>query len=503
MAARMPSEPEPTRELNEQIAADEGRPESGAVATLAPGEASENERPYEEAASIDVERLTELEDPAALAAAVGEVDVHSAARVVAGLDPELAGRAMDLVDTERAAAIVSEMDPQRAAEVIEQMTAAEAADVLGEMDPDDRVDVLDEVAEERHDELVAGLDAEIQEEVRRLEQYPPDTAGGIMTTEVTSLYEYLSVGDAIETLRRLSEELEQMFYVYVIDGRGHLVGVLSMRDLILAQPDRILRDLMIPDVRAVPADEDQEAVAELFRRFNYLAMPVVDAKHRLIGLITVDDIVDVLQEETTEDVHKLFGAGAEEKLDSPWFFSFQKRVGWLIVNLGTAFAAASVVAVFSGTIEALPILAVFMPIIAGMGGNASAQAMAVTVRGISVGRVDRRLLRHVLFREFMCGLLTGLTVGIITAAIAFVYSTSTADSGTTRAFGLGGVVFCSLLINHTLACVTGAGLPVLMKRLGFDPAQSATIFATTVTDMVGFLALLGLAAVAARGLGVL
>lgn len=498
MAARMPSEPDDIRETD---GADEG-----AVVTLPDEEhqeAQEAERSYEEAHSVDVERLTELEDPAALAAAVGEVDVHAAARVVAGVDPELAGRVMGLVDIEQAAAIVSEMDPQRAAEVIEQMPAAEAASVLGEMDPDDRVDVLDEVTEERHDELVAGLNAEDQEEVRRLEQYPPDTAGGIMTTEVTSLYEYLSVGDAIETLRRLSEELEQMFYVYVIDGRGHLVGVLSMRDLILAQPDRILRDLMIPDVRAVPGTMDQEAVAELFRRYNYLAMPVVDDKHRLIGLITVDDIVDVLHEETTEDVHRLFGAGAEEKLTSPWFFSFRKRIGWLNVNLLTAFAAASVVAAFSGMIEAIPILAVFMPIIAGMGGNASAQAMAVAVRGISVGHIDRRLLRHVITREFLSGALSGLTMGILTGLLAAAYGATRDDRDAFQAVALGTVVFLALLINLTVACVVGAGFPFLMKRLGFDPAQSATIFSTTITDVVGFLSLLGLAAIAARGLGVL
>ncbi|MEL7237482.1 MAG: magnesium transporter, partial [Planctomycetota bacterium] len=330
----------------------------------------------------------------------------------------------------------------------------------------------------------------------------PDTAGGVMTTQVTSLFEYLTVQDAIEQLRALHKELEQMFYVYVVDSRRHLVGVLSMRDMILAQPSTVLRDLMIPEVRAVPGTMDQEEVAQIFKKYDYLAMPVVDDKNRLIGLITVDDIVDVLQEETTEDFHKIFGAGAEEKLDSPWLFSFQKRVGWLFVNLGTAFAAAAVVAVFAATIDKLPILAVFMPIIAGMGGNASAQAMAVAVRGISLGKVDKRLLRHVIQRELYCGLATGLAVGIATAIIAFSYSAAR-DSTATAAFGLGLIVFLSLVINHTLACVSGAGIPFLMKRLGFDPAQSATIFATTVTDVVGFLALLGLAALIATSFGLI
>ena len=469
-------------------------PNAGSTATL---------EPSEELPTIDIFELADIEDPATLAAALGDVDRHAAARVMAEIPVERASAVADLLDADRAAAIVAEMEPHRAAEIMTAMPAGGAADVLEEMDPDDRVDVLDECAEAKHDELVAELEAAERDEVQRLEQYPPDTAGGIMTTEVTSLYEYLSVEDAIESLRRLHEELEQMFYVYVIDGRGHLVGVLSMRDLILAKPGTLLREIMIPNVRAAPVDMDQEDVAALFRKHSYLAMPVVDDRGRLIGLITVDDIVDVLQEEVTEDVHKLFGAGAEEKLDSPWFFSFRKRVVWLIVNLGTAFAAAGVVAAFTGMIESLPILAIFMPIIAGMGGNASAQAMAVAVRGISVGHVERRLLKHVLYREFLCGALTGLVVGTITAIIAFTYSASTGDGDIAKAFGLGGVIFVSLLINHTLACVTGAGIPFMMKRLGFDPAQSATILATTVTDVVGFLALLGLAAVAAKGLGVL
>ncbi len=475
-------------------------PVSDATSTLSrsPTDGADGNRP-----SIDFDEINQVEDVAALAAILGELEPHQGARVLSDMPSERASRVTDLLESEQAAGFFEEMDPVRAAEIVTGMPVGTAADLLEEMDPDDRVDVLDECTDDKHDEIVAELEAEERDEVARLEQYPPDSAGGIMTTEVTSLYEYLSVQDAIETLRRLSEELEQMFYVYVIDGRGHLVGVLSMRDMILAKPGTMLRDIMIHDVRSVPATMDQEHVAQLFRRHNYLAVPVVDERHRLIGLITVDDIVDVLQEETTEDVHKMFGAGAEERLDSPWFYSFRKRVGWLIVNLGTAFAAAAVVAAFAGTIAALPILAVFMPIIAGMGGNASAQAMAVAVRGISVGRADTKLIRHVLYREFMCGLLTGLTVGTITAIIAFLYSAGASEAGVVKAFGLGGVVFAALLINHTLACVSGAGIPFLMKRLGFDPAQSATIFATTVTDMVGFLALLGLAAIAARGLGVL
>jgi len=425
-----------------------------------------------------------------LASRIEEIPPADAAAVMAELPPPQAADVAEYLDPETAANILARMDTDRAATVIRDMEAPEASLVLQHMDPDDRVDVLERVERPLHDQLVSEMDAEHADETRRLEQYPPDTAGGIMTTQVTALYEYITVDDAITLLRRLNQELEQMYYVYVIDSRRHLIGVLSMRDLILSDPSKRLRDIMITNVRSVPATMDQEQVAQLMRKYGYLALPVVDEQNKLIGLITLDDVVDVLQEEATEDVQRMFGAGAEERLSSPWHYSFKKRVWWLIVNLATAFLAAAVVAMFEETIAKLAILAAYMPIVAGMGGNASAQAMAVTVRGLAVGRVDRALMRHVLISQTLVGITTGVVIGLITMAIAILFHISE-GVGTTLA--LGGVVCAALIINHTLACVSGAAIPFILKHLGFDPAQSATIFATTITDVVGFLALLGLA----------
>ncbi|MEM8875743.1 MAG: magnesium transporter [Planctomycetota bacterium] len=428
---------------------------------------------------------------------------HEVAEAVSDLPDADGALLLEAVNDERAADIVGHMEPADIAGVLAEMESVdagrlladmatgEAAAVLHEMDPDDRVDILEHLDEQLHDAVIDLMAPEDQEEIRTLERFEPDTAGGIMTTEVTKLYEQLDVADAIETLRAQADELEMMFYSYVIDRRGHLVGVLSMRDLILSKPERKLADIMRPNVTALPASMDQEEVATLFRKYNYLAMPVVDERNRLIGLVTVDDVVDVLQEEATEDVQVLFGAGAEERLASPWTFSFKSRTPWLVVNLATAFAAAFVVAMFEDIITKLAVLAAFMPIVAGMGGNASAQAMAVAVRGIGAGNVDRKLLRHVLQRETLVGLFTGLIIGVLTGVIALVWGWR---GGAGAAMMLGLVVFAALVINHTLACISGAGIPFIMKRLGFDPAQSATIFATTVTDVVGFFALLGLAA---------
>jgi len=418
-------------------------------------------------------------------------DIHAAdgASVMEAMSPDKAADVAEYLDPNTASKVLSEMDPAMAATVIADMEKPEASMVLAAMDPDDRVDILEHLPRELHDQLIQEMSATDAAEVRSLEQYPPDSAGGIMTPQVTALAEDLTVEEAIAELRRLSQELEQMFYVYVVDQRHHLVGVLSMRDLILAKPEVSISRIMRTGVRSVPATTDQEEVARQMKRYNYLAMPVVDDRNRLMGIITVDDVVDVLEEEATEDVQRMFGAGAEERLASPWFFSFKKRTWWLVVNLATAFLAGWVVSWFDGTISMFPYLAIYMPIVAGRGGNASAQAMSVAIRGLAMGQANKALLRHVIIREFWVGVLTGIVIGIITAAVALLWQQNP---------WLGLVVALALMINHTLACTTGAGIPFIMKKLGFDPAQSATIFATTVTDVAGFFSLLGLAYVFIR-----
>lgn len=430
------------------------------------------------------------ENPQSVANRIEEIPPVDGAAVMENLPPHDAANVAEILDPETAGRILARMDPTNAATVITDMPAPEASMVLAAMDPDDRVDILAHLPALLHAELMREFSPRDAADVRTLEQHPPDTAGGIMTTQFTALPEGITAEEAIADLRRLNEELEQMFYVYVVDGRGHLVGVLSMRDLILSKPDRRLNQIMRPNVTSVPATMDQEEVARVMRRNKYLAMPVVDSRNRLIGLITIDDVVDVISDEATEDVQKMFGAGAEERLSSPWQFSFKKRVWWLEVNLLTAFMAASVVSVFTRTIEALPILAAYQTIVSGMGGNAGAQAMAVSIRGIALGEVDRRLLKKILYREMIVGLLTGLVIGATTWAVATIFHYHEQHSVL-----LGFVIFLALLLNHVNACLTGVAIPFVMKYFGFDPAQSATIFATTFTDCGGFFVTLWLAKV--------
>src|SRR5687767_48912 len=236
---------------------------------------------------------------------VEDLNPVDGAAVLQDLPRELSAEVTEYLDPDTAAGILSEMDPHLAATVILDMEVPEASMVLASMDPDDRVDILAHVPEPMHQRLLDEMTTQQVSEVRRLEQYPPDTAGGIMTTEVTALPEDLTVEEAVSELRRLNEQLEQMFYVYVVDKRGHLVGVLSMRDLILAKPETRLAQIMKGNVASVPATMDQEEVAQRFRKYNYLAMPVTDDRGRLIGIITVDDVVDVMEEEATEDVQRM------------------------------------------------------------------------------------------------------------------------------------------------------------------------------------------------------
>jgi magnesium transporter len=422
---------------------------------------------------------------------IEELPASEGAQVLRDMSPSEAADVAEYLDPETAGRIFAEMDPEAAAHVLESMEPPEASMVVAAMDPDDRVDVLERLPDDVHEAIVREMTPKDRAEVDLLEQYPPDTAGGIMTTDVTALSEDFSIEEAVSELRRLHEQYEQMFYVYVIDRRRHLIGVLSMRDLILAKPDRKLRQIMRTEVARVPATMDQEQVAQLMRKNGYLALPVVDDQNRLIGLVTVDDVVDVMAEEATEDVQKMFGAGAEERLSSPWTFSFRQRILWLEVNLATAFLAAWVISRFESVIAAVPVLAAYQSIVSGMGGNGGAQALAVAIRGMALGEGGGRIIRHVLYREAVVGLVTGIVIGITTAIPAAfgVFG----NGGHYNYLVLAGVIAAALMINHLLACITGVAIPFMMKWLGFDPAQSATVWATTVTDCCGFFATLGIA----------
>ncbi len=274
-----------------------------------------------------------------------------------------------------------------------------------------------------------------------------------------------------------------VFYLYVVDNRRHLVGVVSLRRLLLVSPETPLKRIMTGDLMSVRVDTDQEEVARQVASYNLLAIPVVDEENKLVGVITVDDVIDVIKDEATEDIYRLAGVATDERVFTPPSESLKKRLPWLFVNLGTAFLAASVVKLFEGTISQVVALAVFMPVVAGMGGNAATQTLTVIVRGIALGELTWSNTRKALFKEGLVGLGNGLALGALAAAATWTMQGDPA---------LGLVLGLAMVINMFVAATAGTLIPVTLRALKVDPALASSVFITTLTDMFGFLSFLGL-----------
>ena len=312
------------------------------------------------------------------------------------------------------------------------------ASAVQEMAPDDAADLLAELPDERRAQILAGLGVDDRAQLEELMAYPPESAGGIMSPEVTALAENQTVAEAVSTLRRIADESEQLYYTYVVDSENRLVGVLSLRDLMFGRSTQPIRDIMIRDMVSVPVNMDREEVAALLSKYGYLALPVVDANRRLLGIVTVDDVVDVIQEEATEDMHRMVGAGADEHVASPVPLVLRRRIPWLLVNLGTAFLASLVVGLFESTLHRLTALAVLLPVVAGQAGNTGLQSMAVMIRGIATGETRGLGLARILTREVAIGIGTGVLIGLACAIVCLLWARRSAARDSAR-LGHGGL----------------------------------------------------------------
>jgi magnesium transporter len=434
------------------------------------------------------------------AARLGALQPADAAAALSRLPRDYAAAVVSRLGPARAASVLREMHPVAAAPVLLGMARQAAAAVLAEFRPDDRVDLLAHAREGEREELLRGLGPEDVAEVRTLESYPPETAGGIMTTEVTALPERFTVDRAIAELRRRRQQQEQMFYVYTTDGNGRLVGVVSMRDLILSGPATSLADIAA-EALAVRADADQEEAARLLRRHGYLALPVVDAGRRLLGLITADDVADVLQEEATEDIQKL---GGSEALDAPYLSvgfraMLRKRGAWLTVLFAGEMLTATAMGYFEHQIERAVLLALFVPLIISSGGNSGSQAATIVVRSLALGELTARDGWRVLLREARTGLALGAWLGLIGfLRIAAWQRAGWFDYGPHYLL-VGLVVGASLVGVITFGSVAGSLLPLALHRVGLDPAASSAPFVATIVDVTGIVIYFGTATLLLRG----
>ena len=325
---------------------------------------------------------------------------------------------------------------------------------------------------------------EDREDVDRLLRYDEESAGGLMTAQVVMVLDIYTAGEAIDELRRQAEAVEDFSQVFVVDPERRLVGMLPLKGLVTSPPDRPVREFMEPAEIRVGPEEDQEEVARVMARYNLPGVPVVDGVGRLLGRVTFDDVIDVVEAETTEDLLKFGGVSAGEDLAARWTNAVKSRLPWLYLNLATAFLAGAVVYLFQDVITRTVALAVWMPIIAGMGGNAGTQALAVTVRRLALGHVPLGRFSQVVGKEMVVGLINGLANGAVVAVVAYLLG-----QGST----LGLVVFLAMTGNLFVAGFAGAFIPIVLERMKIDPAIASSIFVTTFTDVCGFFMLLGLA----------
>jgi magnesium transporter len=377
---------------------------------------------------------------------------------------------------------LSEMEPAAAAGLLSDRSAEDIARLSQEIPSDDAAAIIGHLPEELSEAVLELIKPKPGGGVGELLEYPDQTAGRIMNPNVFALGEDMTAGEAITALQT-SREVEMVFYLYVVDARRHLVGVVSLRRLLLVPPDTPLKRIMTTDLISVRVDTDQEEVARIVASYNILAVPVVDEENKLVGVITVDDVIDVIKDEATEDVYRLAGVAGDDRVFTPAMDSLRKRLPWLLVNLATAFLAASVVALFEGTIDRFTALAIFMPIVAGMGGNAATQTLAVIVRGIALGELTWSNSRKALIKEGAVGLGNGVATGLVAAAVAWI----TKGNAT-----LGIILGLAMVINMFVAAAAGTLIPLSLRALRVDPALASSVFITTLTDVFGFFSFLGL-----------
>lgn len=401
------------------------------------------------------------------------------------LDQEARERIINVLPVEEASDVISEMDEEHHPEdILFNLDPEKRSEIVEELDYDDATDLISQLEEHEQHEILADIDHEDASEIRSLLNYADDTAGGLMNTDVIHVNMNMDKKDALEEIIRQSEEMEDFYTIYVVDNREMLQGILSVKDIIKARHDAKVAELVKTDYVYVKADLDQEDVAKLFSQYNLASIPVVDDNMRLLGRITVDDIIDVMEEENTEDILKISGVSEDEELSGNWQDAVKSRLPWLIINLGTAFLAASIIRHFDATVSKLPIMSAYMTVIAGMGGNAATQALAVTVRRISLNDLNDKQAYNTVLKEFLVGLINGAANGIIVFCVALFYDANPM---------LGLVLFFAMTGNLIIAGLTGASIPLLLKRVGIDPAVASSIIITTFTDCLGFLLPLWLA----------
>jgi magnesium transporter len=416
---------------------------------------------------------------------IGKSHPADIAPLFKGLEPAEVRQLFDvLFSSRRAAKTLKELPPELLPDILALIDDEKIGRLIVRADPDDAVTFIDSLADDRRERVLGLLDPERQAAVRELINYPEGTVGRLMTTDFMALAPDTTAQGAIDKIRERGE-LESFFYLYVVEGNGKLIGVVPIRNLVIAPPDRALEDMMIADPVKAHVFMDQEEAARLVARYELLALPIVDEGGRLEGIITVDDVIDIINQESTEDMYKMVGLAEEDRVFTPVSRSVRMRLPWTIVNLLTATLAASVVGLFEHTLQDIIALVTFMPVVAGVGGNGATQTATVIIRAIALGELEFSSAWKAIVKQVMVNVSIALAAGALIALAAALWKGNPY---------LGLVLACAMIFNLGLmAGFAGAVIPLLLKALKFDPALGSGIIVTGLTDAFGFLSFLGMA----------
>ncbi|MDA7568270.1 magnesium transporter [Emcibacteraceae bacterium] len=390
-----------------------------------------------------------------------------------------------VIGSEMEPEVLSELDDSTLDDVIAEMDDQDVARAISQMESDDAVHVLEDLDQEEQRKIIDALSYEDRIAIEEGLSYPEDSAGRLLQKNLVSVPGQWSVGKVIDYFKTDKELPNEFYEVFIVDPMHHPIGTVALNKIIRSDRDILISEIMEEELKLVPVEMDQEEVAYLFRHYDLTSMAVVDDSGRLIGMITVDDVVDVIDEEAEEDLMLLSGI-ADTDITESVIEASKNRVIWLIINLATAILASMVIALFDATIEQMVALAVLMPIVASMGGNAGTQTMTVTVRALATRELTTSNAKRIIFREFSIALLNGIIIAVLIGGLSWAWFNSSA---------LGGVMAVAMIINMIMAGLAGILIPIGLDKINIDPALASSIFVTTITDVIGFFAFLGLAAV--------
>lgn len=415
-------------------------------------------------------------------------ELHAAdiAELINNLEEEDRLHLFSLLEVDKASDVILELSDTSREQLIEDLSNEQLTDIIEEMDSDDAADIIAELSDDQAKAVLDAIEPDESEEVKELLKYPADSAGGIMQSELVSVRRQATINDAFQAVAGAKDDIENIYNIFVVDDDDRLIGTVPLQSLITTKRFTPVVDLIEKDILSVPVEMDQEEVARLFRKYDLVSVPVIDGEKRLLGRITIDDIMDTVEEETSEDIYRIAGLGEDDSVFNNPLESVKKRLPWLYLNLMTALASVLVIGFFEDTIKLMVSLVFFMPVVAGLGGNAGGQTLALIVRGMALGEITFENAKRALVRQVTVGIANGIAVGVVIGLISWVWKGLPI---------LGLILGLAMIVSIFAGTFVGALIPMALKRFRLDPALGSQIFLTAFTDAFGFLSFLGLATI--------